>query len=319
MGSGADDIHRSGVGRIVDAMVDVDEGDTDAGRRVDELADVLVRTVEIAMDAPGQAEWSPFPASLIDQERAPLEGAWLEAHLLAWTYVAMTAQAATDHLASLGAVLRGRTALGLLVMARTAGEAAGQGWWLAEDGIGHVERVRRAYGIRARGLMESERLASQFLEHAGDHNQDHLAEQRDRIRANRQRVLRQARDDLGFKVHREGEELTHLVDGPTSRTELFRDVMSSASIAVGGIVYGQWSGVAHSNPVTLLDYHDQTEIDADTAGLHLRLLLSTVESTVYATVNAHRQMMDRVYLISGWDATAWEAWKNDQTSVMSAT
>lgn len=307
-----------GVPLLSRCVVDIDVRETEASRRVDELAAMLGRTVEVAMDAPGQLEWAPQPGSLIQRERSGLEGEWLEAHLLSWTYLAITAQAATDHIASLEAVLRGRTALGIMVIARTAGEAAGQGWWLAEGGIGHVERVRRAYAIRARGLLESERLAGQFLEQASERNRDHLAEQHARISANRQGVLRDARDHLGLKVHREGDTLTQLVDGPPSRTELFEAVLSAASIDIGGIVYGQWSGVAHSNPVTLLDYHDQVDIDEDTSGLNLCLLLSTVESTVYAAVMAHRQMMSRMYQISGWDSSAWADWTDQQNRALSA-
>lgn len=297
-------------------MPETDVNEPDAGRRVDELARVLNATVEIALDAPSQLEWAPRPGSLFATEQDGLRGEWLDAHQLAWTYIAMTAQAATDHLASLEAILSGRSALGLLVIARTVGEAAGQGWWFAEAGIGHEERVRRAYGIRARGLLESERLAEQFLEDASDRTREHLTDQLARISENRQRVLQQARDVLGFPVHRDGEKLIQLVNGPPTRTALFEDVLESASIGIGGIVYGAWSGVAHSNPVQLLDYHDQVDIDESSAGLQLQLLLSTIESAVYVAIEAHREMMTRVFLLSGWDCDAWADWIDEQKRVL---
>lgn len=216
--------------------------------------------------------------------------------------------AASDHLRSLQILASDDTqAMGALVVARSALEAAARAWWLFDPAIDVGERT-------ARGLNEKLLSLQRQLQFPDETRTREDGDEQTR------RIVAGA-EAYGVKVRRrkKSEELLGIGAAPPSATEVVDALIRSAlGKAVGGHVYRYYSALAHPTAYGILD-HLRLEPDARTPmGLRYGRLMrreDAIESALIFALLAYHELLGRVVALYGWDRKIFEGWSRYSFSV----
>lgn len=248
-------------------------------------------------------EFRPSQGSLIDQQsHDPTFGPYAKE---AFNLVVAALVVTEDHMTGIRRLIGppAATVFTQQVALRAALEAAARGMYLSDPSINARQRAARYLNERVRNITQSLKMAR------GLNAQDDVDRFQQRLDH-----LWNVGQALGFRILTNSRGKKEAIEVRTpSATDLLATLFESLNPEIGGLIYRQYSAVAHATFAGLLSSFD-IPAEPDAEGVRLGQARVTVLDMIIQTTFACLGWMnafDRAREVAGWSYERWAPKKNE--------